>query len=381
MPRYKYPCTGKVNSIGFADFLREELTDNRRNIKLLTEELSNLLDVPYVTLVNSGSSANLVAAIAVKELNPKRNKVILSGFSFPTTISAFALLGFDIQLVDTEKDGFNICPEALKLVIDENTAAVCVTHFLGFPAQLAAIREIAHEHGAMIVQDACETMNLLADGKLIYEFGDFITHSFYHPHHLSSYGGGAVVTTDKKLHRITESVSHWGRTCFCHVDPEECTAPSGLNHNFWYERLGVNVEISELNACFARFQLSTWAIQEAKRHEYYTFYFNELSNISEVKVYKSKFNISPFVFPIILPQSQFQIVTQTLINQGVEVRSLMGGAIHKHPAYKHLAHKNLTNCSEIGATGFFVGIHQTLSTKNIKEAATIIKQTLQDYLV
>jgi len=255
MTTNNYPCTGLISTEGFGSYLEKELTEPRRNITLFTQELKKILGVSNLSLVNSGSSASLTSAIAVKQLSENRNKILLSGFSFPTTISSFELLGFQVELVDTEKDSFNMSAKALAKKINSEVAAVCTTHFLGFPCDLAEIKKLCEENGALLVQDACETMNLEIDSTPIYSFGDIITHSFYHPHHLSSFGGGAVVSNNKAIQKQIESIIHWGRTCSCHYDPDNCTAPEGLNHNFWYERLGINVEISELNACFGRFQL------------------------------------------------------------------------------------------------------------------------------
>jgi CDP-6-deoxy-D-xylo-4-hexulose-3-dehydrase len=260
-----HPCTGRTAIEGFDAFLRTELNDSRGNIKKLARDLRIITGEAHVTLVNSGSSANLTAAILVKQRCGVRRRVIMAGFSFPTTISSFTLLGFEVELVDTEADGFNLDPGALATAIGEDVAAVVVTHFLGFPAQLEAISALARQHGAMLVQDACETMDLGCGGQPIYDYGDVITHSFYHPHHLSAFGGGAVVTRSQELHDQLQSIMHWGRECRCHYDPATCAAPHGLNHNFWYVREGVNLELSELNACFARWQLKTWPQQEKLR--------------------------------------------------------------------------------------------------------------------
>ncbi len=267
--RPRFPCTGPVSTGGFDAFLSKELGASRHNLQSLESELKHALGAPFVTLVNSGSSANLAAAILVRQTCGARRRVLMAGFSFPTTIASFSLLGFDVRLVDTEPNGFNLDPDALDRELDDQVAAVVVTHFLGFPAQLGRIAAAARRHGALLVQDACETMNLQVEGSPLYSFGDVVTHSFYHPHHLSSFGGGAVVVQSPQLNDHIQSIVHWGRSCRCHYDPTHCEAPEGLNHNFWYVREGINVEMSELNACFARWQLRGWPEQEAKRWEHW----------------------------------------------------------------------------------------------------------------
>jgi CDP-6-deoxy-D-xylo-4-hexulose-3-dehydrase len=371
-----HPCTGRTAIEGFDAFLRTELNDSRGNIKKLARDLRIITGEAHVTLVNSGSSANLTAAILVKQRCGVRRRVIMAGFSFPTTISSFTLLGFEVELVDTEADGFNLDPGALAATIGEDVAAVVVTHFLGFPAQLEAISALARQHGAMLVQDACETMDLGCGGQPIYDYGDVITHSFYHPHHLSAFGGGAVVTRSRELHDQLQSIMHWGRECRCHYDPATCAAPHGLNHNFWYVREGVNLELSELNACFARWQLKTWPQQEKLRWEHWRTWSLALAGISGVRTWQADQNISPFVFPVAVDAARFRGVTDAIQAAGVEVRSLMGGAIHRHPAYLHLGHERLKNCERTGSRSFFVGIHQTLSRQQVAEASTIVRRVL-----
>lgn len=371
-----YPCTGRTVTDGFDAFLRDELNDSRGNLKKLTTELSDITGDAHLTLVNSGSSANLTAAILVKQRCGPRKRVLMAGFSFPTTIASFTLQGFDVELVDTEADGFNLDPSALAQAIGDDVAAVVVTHFLGFPARLGPIEELAKRHGAMLVQDACETMDLRCGDKSIYEFGDVITHSFYHPHHLSAFGGGVVATRSRQLHDQLQSIMHWGRECRCHYDPSTCMAPHGLNHNFWYVREGVNLELSELNACFARWQLRSWPQQESLRWEHWRTWTNALSGIPGVQTWPADQNISPFVFPVAVEAERFAALTDRIQAEGVEVRSLMGGAIHRHPAYRRLGHDRLKQCERTGSRSFFVGIHQTLNRQQVHEASAIVRRVL-----
>jgi len=373
----RFPCTGRIKTEGFAEFLATELGESRRNLTSLTTELGKTLAAPFVTLANSGSSANLSAAILVKQRCGARRRVLVAGFSFPTTIASFTLLGFNVRLVDTEPGGFNLDPDALKAEIDGDVAAVVVTHFLGFPAQLRRIAALARDHGALLVQDACETMALQVDGASLYDFGDVVTHSFYHPHHLSSFGGGAVVVNLMELHDQVQSIVHWGRACRCHYDAARCDAPGGLNHNFWYQREGINVEMSELNACFARWQLRSWPAQEARRWEHWRVWESALAGIPGVETWPAATNVSPFVFPIGVAPERYAELTSQILAQGVEVRSLMGGAMHLHPAYGHLAHSALKQCEAMGRRSFFVGLHQTLETDQVRRASGIVRRLLE----
>ena len=229
--RAQFPTTGRVSHDGFADFLKTNLGHPRQNIKLFTDELRAKFGPEFLTLVNSGSSANMVAATAIKE-TVGVGHIIAAGFTFPTTLSPFLLTGFNVSLVDVRRDDFTIDPAAIERAIRPDTKAIIVTHFLGFPADMKRILAIAKEKNLLILQDSCEAMKLEIDGKQAYEYGDFTTWSFYHPHHLSAYGGGAIISNSKTNLRLIESIAHWGRACSCHVDELSCSAPAGMDHNF-----------------------------------------------------------------------------------------------------------------------------------------------------
>ena len=370
----KYKLTGHVNSHMFSEFLSKEIGADRRNIKLFTKELKKTFNVEFLSLVNSGSSANLVAALIVKEIKTPKNKILLSAFTFPTTISAYSLLGFNVELIDIEKDTFNMSVKELKEHVDNDTAAVVVTHFLGFPAKLKEIKEICDKHNVLLIQDACETMNLKYKGQSIHSYGSIITHSFYHPHHLSSYGGGAVIVDNEDLYTLSESIIHWGRLCKCHIDPNKCTAPKNISHNFYYVREGLNVEISELNACFGRYQLQSWEQQELNRKKYYHKLYNKLKKFSFIRVYPDNLNISPFVFPIKVLTDNFDEIISELQEKNIEIRNLMGGAIYLQPAFKHLNNgRFLLNAKSQSDNTFFLGIHQYVSSNDFETILTIIE--------
>lgn len=376
----RYPTTGQIGHRGFPSFLKSNMGENRRNLKLFALELSDRFNVAQMSLVNSGSSANLVAAAAVRELTGGGH-AIAAGFSFPTTLSSLMTSGFDVSLVDIKPGEFTIDPEAFKRAIRADTKVVVVTHFLGFPVDMKRIAEIAIEHNIKIIQDACETMNLNIDGRQAHEFGDFTTWSFYHPHHLSAYGGGAVISNNLENFRLTDSIAHWGRACTCHIDPESCSAPEGMDHNFWYERVGYNLEMSELNAAFGRFQLRSFDKQEVNRLWRYETLYNSLRDIPRVRVYpRPDTGGSPFVFPITLEMGSAREVAQILKSRGVEVRSLMGGDIADHPAFRGLPHDGLVNVSSTGTRSFFVGIHQTLPRKDVVAVAKILREVLLSYV-
>lgn len=370
---YKYPCTGYIPMDGFGSFLEKECDSPRSNINKFANELSEKFEIPYLVLVNSGSSANLVALMALAEKLKKAGRpltALTSAFTFPTTVSALILAGFKVIFGDVDSDtGFLLDTERYK---DYDLGLVVLTHFLGFRGNT----EPFVNSDTLMLQDACETMGMFnKDGKHISADGTMTTWSFYHPHHMSAYGGGAVLCNTEEDFIIADSVAHWGRMCACHVNPALCRAPQGPAHQFSYERVGLNVEISELNACFGRWQLQKFEENEKKRNRNYSILYNKLCGKDNMKVFKPNYEggFSPFVFPIVMKNMTMQDAYDKLAPLGVEIRTLMGGVSVDQIAFKGMeTMDNLENARHTAKHGFFVGIHQTLPEKNVHEVANIL---------
>lgn len=374
--RFAYPCTGRVEMAGFDAFLKENLGPSRANLQGFADELGSRFSARHISLVNSGSSANLAAAMALFE-STGPGEAIVAGFGFPTTLHSLTSAGYSLRFVDTAPGGFHLHPDALQRAIGPDTKVVCYTHFLGFPGQIGPVRNICDAHGLMLLQDACESQHLLADGRPVHELGDLTTWSFYHPHHISSFGGGAVLSTDADMRQRVESITHWGRACTCHYDRARCPAPEGMFHNFHYVRVGHNLEMSELNACFGRFQLRSWEDFERRRKSHYRTYVAALSGLSTVRIYDGPAdNGSPFVFPITVLEGEVPTLARQLAARGVEIRSLMGGVLADQPAFRGVARGDLTTCTSLAKRSFFVGIHQTLSPEAVHTTARILHDVL-----
>lgn len=376
MQSFRYPCTGATNIEGFSEFIARELGSSRANLGAFAEELRAVFGPRHLTLVNSGSSANLAAALAMAE-ETGGGEAIVAGFTFPTTLSSLLSAGYRVRVVDTEHMGFGMDPAALAAATSLSTRVICVTHFLGFPARLAELCAIAKTQRSLVLQDACETMDLRIDGAAAHEWGDLTTWSFYHPHHLSAFGGGAVLSPDTVWHQRVDSIVHWGRACTCHFDRARCTAPLGMHHNFHYVRLGHNLELSELNACFGRFALRTWVDQEARRVANYRLLFDTLNGLPAVDVFPPPVaSGSPFVFPFALRERPVEDFAMAMAARGVEVRSLMGGAIIDQPAFANLPNDGLRNCRALARRACFVGIHQTIEVEAMAQMAVLLQEEL-----
>lgn len=382
MNSYRYPCTGNIGIEGFGSYLEREIAEPRRNLRLFAAELSTALECDNITLTNSGSSANLVAALALAEKCRNAGKpltAVASAFTFPTTVSSLLLAGFRVHLIDVEKDGFNMDLNLLEQCRN-HPSVIAVTHFIGFPCDMRKVGGYAVEHGCFVLQDACETFNVIDNDSddQYYKFGNITTLSFYHPHHLSSYGGGAVICAGKDDYILCDSIAHWGRACKCHIDEALCTNPVGPAHQFTYERIGVNVEMSELNACFGRWQLSQWQQIEADRRCNYHLLYKLLCRNPNLTVWPAdEDSPSGFVFPIRLQNGmKVSDAWNLLAPKGVEIRTLMGGATCTQPAFvEKLTHDSQHEAIAMADTTFFIGIHHTLPEKDIHAVARIINST------
>jgi len=361
------PCTGHVDATGFGAYLEAELGAPRRNLQRFASDLAERFAVPHVTLVNSGSSANLAAAHALRERAHNRRAVV-AAFTFPTTVSALIHAGFEVSFVDARPDDCQIDPSA----IPRDAGLVALTHFLGWPAPVREVRAL----GIPILQDACETFDMSIDGVPMTTLADATTLSFYHPHHLSSFGGGAVLVHDDALARVVESVAHWGRACTHHL-PEAralaCPAPEGPDHNFWYVRHGFNLEMSELNACFGRWSLERQAEDEARRALNFAILHEALAPVLRVREAPAV-GVTPFVFPLTVAGDDARPLIDRLLSRGVEARSWMGGVIADQPAFRDLPHDGLVHARAIARRSFFVGIHHTLREEDVRAVARIVAE-------
>lgn len=378
---FKYPCTGNISLRGFGDYLESQIGEPRRNINLFARELSSRFGPKYITLTNSGSSANLVAALALAEKITKKGKpltAVASGFTFPTTMSSLLMAGFKVRLLDVEPGGFNLDADLLEKEA-ETPSLIAVTHFLGFPAQMKKIQEYAKAHGCFVLQDACETIDLRdEEGRAYFEYGDTTTWSFYHPHHISSYGGGAVITKNIDDYALVDSIAHWGRACKCHIDSRLCNVSEGPAHQFTYIRPGVNVEMSELNAAFGRWQLQNWEEIERCRLRNYTILYEALKGHPALQVWPlPAIGGSPFVFPIQLVNGMNIADAYRLLSaESIEIRTLMGGATCQQEAFRDkTTHDNQSKAIAMADNTFLVGIHHTLSEEAVKSVANQINET------
>ncbi len=275
------------------------LTAGRWHRKL-EEELAAWYGVSHARLVNSGSSANLVAIAALtshllgdRRLRPG-DEVITVAAGFPTTVAPILQLGMVPVFVDVASPTWNVDVAQLEAARSPRTRAVMIAHTLGNPFDLAAVAEFCRAHGLWLVEDNCDAAGSLYRGRKTGTFGDLATLSFYPPHHMTMGEGGAVLTSDDTLQRAVESFRDWGRDCYCAPGVDNTCKrrfewqlgdlPRGYDHKYVYSHLGFNLKVTDMQAAVGCAQLRRLdGFVEARRRNW-AFYREALADLADVLV-------------------------------------------------------------------------------------------------
>jgi CDP-6-deoxy-D-xylo-4-hexulose-3-dehydrase len=306
-------------------------------------------------LVNSGSSANLVAvsALTSPKLGDRRlrpgDEVLTVAAGFPTTVNPIVQNGLVPVLVDSELGTWNVDPNRLAEAVGPRTRAIVLAHTLGNPFDLEAVTAIAARHDLWLVEDCCDALGSTWGGRSVGTFGALATASFYPAHHITMGEGGAVVVNQAALAPIVESFRDWGRDCWC--DPgcdDTCgkrfgwqlgNLPQGYDHKYTYSHIGYNLKATDLQAAIGLTQLDKLPAFIAARRRNVALLREALSDLEDVLILPrvcAGANPSWFGFPIGVrdhaPISRDQLV-RALEARRIGTRLLFGGNLARQPAY------------------------------------------------
>lgn len=347
-------------------------------------------DVSDAVLVNSGSSANLVAMSTLtspkleeRQLRPG-DEVITVAAGFPTTVAPVVQNGLVPVFVDVQLATYNVIEEQVAEAIGPKTRAIFIAHTMGNPFNLAALTGLAEKHHLWLIEDNCDALGSRYEGRLTGTFGDLATFSFYPAHHITMGEGGCVVTNSEDLARVARSFRDWGRDCYCSGgENNTCgkrftqqfgSLPYGYDHKYVYSHIGYNLKVTDMQAAIGVAQLDKLEgfIQARKSH------FKAIHD-----------GLKPFEDRIILPEatpasdpSWFGFVisvrpgarftrnelTGYLEQAGIETRNLFSGNLTRQPAYLDIPKRvvgDLRNTDFIMENTFFIGVYPGLDDAQI----------------
>lgn len=326
------------------------------------QELAQFLGVQHCSLTNSGSSANLLAFMALtspklgdRQIRPG-DEVITVAAGFPTTVTPAIQYGAVPVFVDVTLPTYNIDCDQLEAARSERTRAVMIAHTLGNPFDLARVREFCDRHELWMIEDNCDALGsrYQFDGewKLTGSIGHLGTSSFYPPHHMTMGEGGAVYTDDSTLKRLVESFRDWGRDCWCASGRDNTCGerfsrqfgelPIGYDHKYVYSHFGYNLKVTDMQAAIGCAQLEKLADFGAARRRNWRFLRDALARFEEYFILPEPTpNADPSWFGFLLtvregaPFSRDQLVA-FLESRGVQTRMLFAGNLTKHPCFDEM---------------------------------------------
>ena len=362
-------------------------------------EISRLFDRnTQGLLVNSGSSANLVAVsslgsamlkdLRVKPLE-KGDEVITAAAGFPTTVNPIIQNGGVPVFIDVDFKTLNAVPEAIQAARTAKTRAVVLAHTLGNPYRSDVVAEWCRKEGLFLVEDCCDALGATIEtqhgSKPVGSFGDFATLSFYPAHHITMGEGGAVVPRDGRWKRIAESMRDWGRDCWCEPGKDNTCGrrygwtlgdlPCGYDHKYTYSSIGYNLKVTDMQAAVGVSQLKKLnRFVEARRANWKT--LNEAVHASSL-LREHLTPVQPtagtqpswFGFPVhCADHIDRERMVSFLEDHKVGTRLLFGGNLTKQPAYRdseYRVHGNLENTDRIMSKTFWIGVHPALDSARI----------------
>ncbi|MEH0333035.1 lipopolysaccharide biosynthesis protein RfbH [Campylobacter coli] len=358
------------------------------------KNLANFLGVKWAFLVNSGSSANLLAFYALtspllKERQIKRgDEIITVAAGFPTTIAPVVQYGAVPVFVDMELRFANVDVTQLEKALSSRTKAIMIAHSLGNPFNIKAIKEFCDKNNLWLIEDNCDALGSKYDNKYTGTWGDIGTSSFYPAHHITMGEGGAVYTNNLLLKKIILSMRDWGRDCWCKGGKDNTcgcrftqqfgSLPKGYDHKYVYSHFGFNLKATDMQAAIGCAQLKKLPEFIEKRQKNYQELYNGLKNLSEFHLVEVQPNSQPswFGFMITLKDSvKFtrNEITSFLEECNIQTRTLFAGNIIRHPAFDVLEKDkdyrvvgNLEVTEKIMNDSFWIGVYPGMSEEMIE---------------
>ena len=374
-------------------------------------DFASLIGSKYAHLVNSGSSANLIAfmVLTAPELGERRVKrgdeVITVACGFPTTVAPILQYGAVPVFVDVTIPQYNIDISRLEEALSDKTKAVMIAHTLGNPFDIKAVKEFCDEHKLWLVEDNCDALGskYSIDGKTKYTgtWGDIGTSSFYPPHHMTMGEGGCVYTDDSLLNRLILSYRDWGRDCICppgrdgvcghRYDGQQGELPKGYDHKYTYSHLGYNLKATDLQAAIGVEQLKKFPSFIEKRKHNWQYLRDRLTEAGAEKsliLPKACKDSDPSWFGFLITvkeecrRSRTELV-RSLEDNNIQTRLLFSGNLIKHPCFDDIRGTDAYRVSgslevtdHIMDHTFWVGVYPGMTDRMLDHMADTIKRAI-----
>ena len=317
--------------------------------------LAAYLGVRFALLVNSGSSANLLAFMTLTspllgERQVKRgDEVITVAAGFPTTIAPIMQYGAVPVFVDVELGTANIDASQLETAWSPKTKAVMLAHTLGNPFNIKAVKVFCEKYGLWLIEDNCDALGSKYDGKFTGTWGDIGTSSFYPPHHMTMGEGGAVYTDNPLLKKIALSIRDWGRDCWCESGVDNTcgcrftkqfgSLPLGYDHKYVYSHFGYNLKATDLQAAIGCAQLEKFPMFVEKRKANFARLYEGLKDVPQLRLFEKYEESDPSWFGFLMtvkPDAGFtrNDLAKHLEAANIQTRNLFAGNIIRHPCFE-----------------------------------------------
>ena len=372
------------------------------------KKFAEYLSVRFCSLVNSGSSANLIAFMALTSplLGPRQIKpgdeIITVAAGFPTTVTPAIQYGAVPVFIDVTIPQYNLDVNNLEEALSPKTKAVMAAHTLGNPFDLKAVKEFCQKHNLWLVEDNCDALGSVynIDGKdyLTGTVGDIGTSSFYPPHHMTMGEGGAVYTDSPLLHKIIRSFRDWGRDCSCpsgrdnlcghRFDKQYGELPLGYDHKYVYSHFGYNLKATDMQAAIGCAQIEKFPTFVVRRKENFKRLWNALEDTQDKLILPVACeNSDPSWFGFLITCKDGidrKKVVSYIEGKGVQTRMLFAGNLTKHPCFDQMRVEGrgyrivgeLTNTDTIMNNSFWVGVYPGMTDEMIDYMAKVIKEAV-----
>jgi CDP-6-deoxy-D-xylo-4-hexulose-3-dehydrase len=397
------PVSGKVIDGSDVSSVVDSVLDmwftTGRFAKDFERKLARFIGVRCASLVNSGSSANLLAVSALtspklgeRQLRPG-DEVITVAAGFPTTLNPILQNRLVPVFADVTLPTYQIDASQLEAARSHKTRAVMIAHTLGNVFDLDAVTDFVEKYGLWLIEDCCDALGSTWKGRRVGSFGDVATVSFYPAHHITMGEGGAVLTNRSDLQVLIESFRDWGRDCWCDPGKENTCGkrfdwqlgdlPCGYDHKYTYSHIGYNLKATDMQAALGSSQMEKLPQFIERRKENFRFLRAALEPLEEVLLLPQATEGSDpswFGFPIAVradaPFCREELIRE-LDAKKIHTRLLFGGNLLRQPAYQDCAHRvagSLANSDFVMNNVFWIGVYPGLTQPMLTYAAAVITE-------